>query len=272
MQPASALRAPAADAAARAALAALPLPARRAADLIWGYMHVGHSLPAAPADAILALGSNDPRVAERAAALYLEGRAPRLVLTGGVGALTRGLYKGDSEAEAFAKIAEAMGVPRAAMLLEPASTNTGENFRFSAAAMGAPAPGALILVQKPFMERRTLATFLKQWPVRPLPRVHVTSPQISFEDYVRSDAPGLSVEEIICTMMGDLQRIAIYPAMGFQAYQAIPQEVWDALKLLVREGFTRSEQLILVAGAQRGSTRVEDYEGLAPAAPPAEAP
>ena len=46
----------------------------------------------------------------------------------------------------------------------------------------------IILVQKPFMERRTLATFLKQWPEidKTFDRIAVTSPQIYFMDYFDS--------------------------------------------------------------------------------------
>ena len=39
-------------------------------------------------DAILALGSHDVRVAERAAELYLQGYAAWLIFSGGYGALT----------------------------------------------------------------------------------------------------------------------------------------------------------------------------------------
>lgn len=144
-------------------------PVRTAADLIWNYMQLGH-VPA-PADAILALGSNDERVAFRATELYLAGMAPIIVFSGGVGALTRGQFGGLSEAEHFARIAEARGVPRSSILIEHDSTNTGENIRFTRQLLEkscAKLPSSVILVQKPFMERRTLATFLRQWP-HPVP-------------------------------------------------------------------------------------------------------
>ena len=264
----------------------LPPALQASAQVIWDYMRMGHEGYFGPpgaaatwkADAIIALGSNDLRVAERAAELYLAGYGSRLVLTGGVGALTRGLYGDDSEAEAFAKVAEAMGVPRSAMLLEGASTNTGENVRLSFLLLREdslhwqryPLLRHAVLVQKPFMERRTWATFLKQWPAVPVPRIFITSPSLPFDRYA-TGAPGLSTRDITTTMMGDLQRIAIYPALGFQEYQRIPQAVWDALRHLIGEGLC-SDQLILVEGAHKGSTRPEDYEGLASAHPPAPPP
>ena len=38
-------------------------------------------------------------------------------------------------------------------------------------------------------------------------------------------------------MVGDLQRIKVYPGKGFQIHQEIPEDVWDAYEQLVRLGF-----------------------------------
>lgn len=240
------------------ALSALTPAVADAVVLIWDYMQVGHALE--KADVIIALGSNDVRVAERAAELYLRGFAPLLLFSGGVGALTRGLY-GTSEAAYFARIAEARGVPASRILIEADSTNTGENIRFSRALLAKQqcAPSSIILVQKPFMERRTLATFLKQWP--DAPAFAVTSPQIPLAEYPREDVERLRLADVIDTLCGDLQRIAVYPAKGFQVRMAIPQSVWDALHLIIREGFG-GPQLLRVAGAAEGSRDPVDYEGL----------
>jgi hypothetical protein len=40
-------------------------------------------------------------------------------------------------------------------------------------------------------------------------------------------------------MIGDLQRIQLYPAKGFQIYQEIPAEVWAAYEQLVALGFDK---------------------------------
>lgn len=255
----------------RSAMDALPASTQRAVEAIWAYHHVNHALPA-KASAIVCLGSNDPRVAERAADLFLQGRAPLLLFSGGEGALTKGLYGGLSEAAYFAQIATARGVPAGAILTEGASTNTGENIRFSRALLEARgvAPDSLILVQKPFMERRTLATFLAQWGAPPLPAFFVTSPQIPLREYAR-DAQGLALRDVIEVMAGDLQRIAVYPKRGFQAFQEIPVEVWAALKLLAREGYTRHLLRAPPGAAAAGGAAppAESFEGLADALPPA---
>ena len=71
-----------------------------------------------------------------------------------------------------------LGVPRERILIETRSTNTGENVDFSRqllAESGHHAERKAIAVQKPYMERRTLATFQQRWPEL---EVVVTSPQI----------------------------------------------------------------------------------------------
>jgi uncharacterized SAM-binding protein YcdF (DUF218 family) len=83
------------------------------------------------------------------------------------------------------------------------------------------------------MERRSFATFKKHWPDK---KLVVTSPQISFEEYPTEE---ISMEKVINIMVGDLQRIKIYPEKGFQVYQEIPGEVWDAYERLVILGFDK---------------------------------
>lgn len=201
------------------------------AKTIWNYHLLNQ--PLQKADCILALGSNDLRVAERAAQLFLDGFAPTLIFSGGVGRLTAGMW-GKSEAETFAEVAVKMGVPSSAILVEPKSTNTGENVQFTKKLLAEKGidPKSFILVQKPYMERRTYATFKKVWPEK---NFTVTSPQIPFEKYPNET---LSKDLIINIMVGDLQRIKEYPARGFQIPQEIPAEVWSAFEKLVAAGYT----------------------------------
>src|ERR671917_247981 len=94
------------------------------AETLWNYHRMNH--PVAKADAILVLCSHDERVAERGAQLFLEGWAPLLIFSGGQGAITKALWD-EPEAERFARIAVSLNVPRERILIEPNSTNTGEN-------------------------------------------------------------------------------------------------------------------------------------------------
>lgn len=130
---------------------------------IWEYHHMHHALH--KADVILALGSNDTRVAERAAELWLQDYAPIILFSGGFGRLTEKMFA-KPEAEIFADVAEKMGVPREKILIENRSTNTGENIDFTRELLREKGmdPATFILVQKPYTERRAYATFKKRWP------------------------------------------------------------------------------------------------------------
>ncbi len=200
------------------------------AQTIWDYHHLNH--PLAKADLILALGSNDTRVAEYAADLYLQSFAPLLMFSGNVGALTKDQFT-KPEAEVFADIARAKGVPDEVILQEPESTNTGENIEFSRRILAAHGidPTRIILVQKPYMERRAFATFRQRWPEK---NVIVASPPIPFSDYPNEILPR---DKVINIMVGDLQRIKFYPALGFQIAQEIPDEVWQAGETLISLGY-----------------------------------
>ena len=203
---------------------------------VWHYHHMNHEL--AKADVIVVLCSHDTVVAERGAQLFLEGWAPLLVFSGGLGGITRHLWK-DPEADRFARIAIDMGVPGDCILIENRSTNTGENVAFTRDLLAARGidPASFILVQKPYMERRTFATFDKVWPGK---SVRVTSPQMSMDDYLARYSHGsLTADDVISIMVGDLQRIREYPARGFQTPQEIPADVWQAYEELVAAGYDR---------------------------------
>lgn len=199
---------------------------------LWDYHHVNHKLKRS--DCILVLGSHDVRVGERGAELLLQGWAPVLILSGGLGRLTKNMWL-QTEAEKFASLAEKMGVPKEAILVENRSTNTGENILFTKQLLEEKQLHyqRFIVVQKPYMERRSLATFQKQWAGKEL---IITSPQIAFEDYPNDD---ISMDEVINIMVGDLQRIKVYPEKGFQTFQEIPEDVWNAYEKLVDAGYNK---------------------------------
>jgi uncharacterized SAM-binding protein YcdF (DUF218 family) len=206
------------------------------AEKIWDYHHLDHQL--AHADAILVLCSHDKVVAARGAELFLQGWAPLLIFAGGLGAITRRLWH-EPEADQFAGIAIEMGVPRDRILVENTSTNTGENILFTKQLLAEKGldPQTFIVVQKPYMERRSYATFRKVWPEK---QVRVTSPRVSFDDYLRRYSHDtLSPDDVIGIMVGDLQRIRLYPAKGFQIHQDIPDDVWRAYEALVNAGYDK---------------------------------
>jgi uncharacterized SAM-binding protein YcdF (DUF218 family) len=190
------------------------------------------------ADAILVLCSHDKRVAERGAELFLEGWAPLLIFSGGLGSITSEIWT-DAEADQFAAVAINLGVASENILIENKSTNTGENILFTRRLLAEKQlnPEKFILVQKPYMERRAYATFRKFWPEK---QVLVTSPQVSFEQYLDHYVnEELSRDDVISIMVGDLQRIKLYPEKGFQIHQEIPGEILAAYEELVKTGYDK---------------------------------
>jgi uncharacterized SAM-binding protein YcdF (DUF218 family) len=199
---------------------------------LWDYHHVNHVLE--PSDCIIVLGSHDTRVAERGAELFRAGWAPLLVFSGNLGSLTNTMWD-RPEAEVFADVAASREVPRERMLLETRSTNTAENVDFTRDLLcrRGLAPVRAIAVQKPYMERRTHATFQQRWPEL---RLVVTSPQIEFESYPTDQ---ISRDDVIHIMVGDFQRLILYAERGWSVAQEMPAEVVEAYEGLVAAGYTR---------------------------------
>jgi len=204
----------------------------RYAEVVWDYLCL-HT-PIQPSAVILGLGSHDIRVAERAAQLHLADYGEHLLFSGGYGLGSSGLFT-EPEAQVFARRAIQLGVHVNQILTEETATNTGANITLAAKLLAERGmhPESILLVTKPYMERRAWATFKKQWP-SPQPRVTVTSPQIDYDHYFDGAYPK---SQEIRIMLGDMQRIKEYPKFGYQIEQEIPPEVWAAYEQLVRLGY-----------------------------------
>lgn len=204
----------------------------QAAKTVWDFMQLRQQ--PRPADVIIALGSHDLRVAEYAAELFKQGLAPWLLCSGGFGRSTKDRFK-KTEAELFAETAAKAGVPLSNIIMETRSANTGQNAEFSRALlqkMGIQVRTA-VLVHKPYMERRTFATFRKVWPELDFT---VTSPNIEYQDYPNAE---IDKDEFLHTMVGDFQRLTKYAEASFQIPQVIPRNVQDAFDELVRQGYNQ---------------------------------
>lgn len=209
------------------------------AQIIWDYMQLNHKLK--PADIIFVLGSRDDRVAMYAAKLYHAKYAPKIIVSGGVAHknyLLTTKWDGVTEAEHFSSIMMANNVSETDIILETSATNTGNNVKNTYLLLKKInlLPNSIILVQKPYMERRTYATFMKQWPDAHRLNVMASSPSFSLSSYINEDQ---DLNTVISIMVGDLQRIAQYPKMNYQIYQKIPERVQMAYKYLVQQGFTK---------------------------------
>ncbi|WP_067486334.1 YdcF family protein [Actinomadura hibisca] len=201
------------------------------AQLIWDYHLMGHELK--PCSAAIGLGSHDLGVATFAAELFHQGLFKTLVFSGG-NSPTTVAYFPRGEAVHYREHAIDLGVPNEAIIVEPQAANTGQNITYSRAVLAAAGiePESLILISKPYMERRTFATARKLWPEA---EVICTSEPLSLTDYLTS----IGDEKLVIDMLvGDLQRVIEYPALGFAVVQDVPEDVEAAYHRLVAAGFT----------------------------------
>jgi len=200
--------------------------------ILWNYHHLGHQ--PMEADCILGLGSYDIRVAEYCVDLYKKKLAPIIVFSGNVGNWTKNLFK-VSEAQTFGECAMKNGVPKANILIEDKATNIGENISLTRQLLDQKQiPIAnLIIVTKPNTQRRAYATVKKMWPEV---NAIILSPHLTFD---KQPTEFRSQADIINEMVGDLQRIKLYPQRGYQIAQDISDEVWQAYFELIERGYTQ---------------------------------
>jgi uncharacterized SAM-binding protein YcdF (DUF218 family) len=202
----------------------------RDAESIWDYHQMGHELR--PVDVAIGLGSHDLGVAAFAAELYGTGLFPLLVFSGGNSPTTAARFP-RGEAVHYREHAIALGVPDGAILVEPKAANTGQNVSLSRALLTAHGyePRSVLLISKPYMERRAYATCRKAWPEV---EVVCASEPLKLDDYARS----IGDEKLVIDMLvGDLQRVVEYPKQGFAVEQDVPAEVLAAYDRLIDAGF-----------------------------------
>lgn len=212
------------------------MDAQQAIRILWDYMQL-KQVPQ-QADCIIGFGCYNEDVARRCAQLYLQGYAPVILFTGGLGRNTASMWT-QSEAARFSRIAMEEGVPASAIYREEQSTNSGENLIFSRqllTRLGLPCE-KIIGVQKPYMERRLFAAFPVYWPEA---QVTVTSWQQSYQQYIAGLSRwGRTEEDTINMIVGDFQRISVYAKLGYQIPQEIPEEAMEAFDCLVKLGYTK---------------------------------
>jgi uncharacterized SAM-binding protein YcdF (DUF218 family) len=128
------------------------------------------------------------------------------------------------EAVHYRERALELGVPSSAVLVESRARNTGENIRFSRLLLEEAGVdvSSVLLISKPYEERRAYATARKLWPSVEI--VSASTP-MSFDAYVTS----INDEHLVIDMLvGALQRLIIYPEQGFMISQEVPGDIMSA--------------------------------------------
>jgi len=210
---------------------AIPQDLRGDVQTLWAY-HDMHHQPR-PVDVCIGLGSHDLGVATYTAELYHQGLFGRIVFTGANAPTTIERFP-RGEAVHYREHAISLGVPAEAIKVETQATNTGENLTYSRAVLADAGitPSSVLLISRPYQQRRAYATCRKVWPEvevlcgsRPLP----------LDEYV--DGIG-DVDRVINMLVGDTQRITVYAERGFAIDQDIPADVQAAYDRLVDAGYT----------------------------------
>lgn len=204
--------------------------------VIWDYLGL-HQEPT-KADCIVGFGNFNTNIARRAAELYHQGYAPKILFTGGLGRNTEGLLP-EPEAVRFAKVAVSCGVPACDIIVEDRSRNTKENIHFTRdklIELGLP-HNCILGVHQPFMERRITAAMGVYWPEL---NFRVTSPQVTISQYLEDAGnQGITENAAISVIVGDFQRMDLYAKLGYQLPEYIPEEAWTAFHQLVALGYDK---------------------------------
>lgn len=210
--------------------AAITDQTRADAVTIWNYHQMHH--PIRPCSVAIGLGSHDLGVATFAADLYRSGLFPILVFSGANSPTTAARFP-RGEAVHFSEHAIRLGVPASAIIVEPNAANTGQNITYSRHTLHAAGVEveSVMLISKPYMERRAYATARKVWPQV---EVVCASEPLTFDDYLKS----IGDEKLVIDMLvGDLQRVIEYPTFGFAVAQDVSEDVEAAYRRLLGAGF-----------------------------------
>ncbi|MDR0213202.1 MAG: YdcF family protein [Comamonas sp.] len=212
-------------------------PTLHKARLLWDFLSQGRANTAC--DLLVVCGSYDLRVCDYACELLERGIGKRLLFTGHSGHWTKHLWT-EPEAELFARRAREHGVPDKLICMEPRARSFAENIAFSRALF--PQLRRAVFITKPNSIRRVALTLPLRWPEL---EGYVDAPHFSFPEEVSNL---IGVLGLIDEMVGDLDRIMRYPALGFQIPCAIPAPVMDAWKFLLAQGFDR--HLVSISSGQ----------------------
>jgi uncharacterized SAM-binding protein YcdF (DUF218 family) len=150
-----------------------------------------------------------PEFCEAAHTLWREGMFSRLLVSGG-----RTASVAMAEADMIAERLVRRGMPESVLILETASTNTGENVRFGltrvAEVMDLAAIRSVVVIGKVCSTRRYLMTLQRHWPGLSLSVCPVNYFGIPAERWHEH-------EEFRARVLGEFEKIPRYLAEGFLA-------------------------------------------------------
>lgn len=210
---------------------AIPDGLRTDVECLWNYHDLQHQL--STCDVGVGLGSHDLGVADHVVDLYRAGWFPLIAFTGANAPTTIGRFP-RGEAVHYREHAVDRGVADSAIVVEPDATNTSENIAFTRRLLERQGKHvtSLLLVSRPYQQRRAHATATKVWPEV---NIVCSAQRPSLDAYVRSIG---DAERVIAMLVGDTQRITVYADRGFAIPQHVPENVRRSYNRLVEAGYT----------------------------------
>jgi len=199
---------------------------------LWHFNHMGHVQRRV--DVGVGLGSHDLGVADHVADLFNQGLFPQIVFTG-AGAPTTVARFPRGEAVHYRDHAVARGVPGEVILVEPDAKHTVENILLTKdlLAQRGILPVSVLLVSKPYQQRRAYTICRKHWPE--VQDVVCSSLPLSLDDYITTIG---DTDLVINMLVGDTQRLWVYAEHDWAVPQEIPSYVRVAFGRLVDAGYT----------------------------------
>ncbi|MPZ01002.1 MAG: YdcF family protein [Actinophytocola sp.] len=209
----------------------IPDEIRPDVETLWNYHRIDDQLE--PVDVAVGLGSHDPSVAIYTAELYAKALFPLIVFTGANAPTTVERFP-RGEAVHYREIALDHGVPDEAILVEPNARHTGQNIDYARQLLDdrGSEPRSVLLISRPYQQRRALATALKRWPGV---EIRCSATAQTLDEYTASIG---DVRRVVDMLVGDTQRITYYAERGEAAPQDVPRDVHEAYERLVAAGFT----------------------------------
>lgn len=185
------------------------------------------------ADVGIGLGSHDPGVAIFIAELFHREMFPLIVFTGANAPTTVDRFP-RGEAVHYREHAIELGVPAEAIRVEPAATNTGQNIDFTRRLLADEGidVDSVLLISRPYQQRRSFATCKKLWPEV---EVRCSSRPLPLDEYLTGIG---DAKRVINMLVGDTQRITEYAKLGFAIEQEMPTQIKAACQRLIDAGFT----------------------------------
>jgi uncharacterized SAM-binding protein YcdF (DUF218 family) len=192
---------------------------------------MGHKLRRT--DIAIGLGSHDLGVATYAAELYVAGFFPTIVFTGANAPTTIERFP-RGEAVHYREHALELGVPDAAILIETAARNTGENFTLTKELLDSKGItiNSAMVISRPYQQRRAYATAAKLWPEI---EVVCASQNLPLSEYIATIG---DAKRVVDMLVGDTQRIWVHAEYGYAIPQVVPSVVLAAYDRLREAGFT----------------------------------